>query len=81
LLVIRSSCPSVIGISGILVQETTSTFRLVTHSNQLKTILKHQHIFTLSHHLCLFELYGSHFCSRIAERSSKKFKQKATIQL
>lgn len=38
-------------------------------------------VFTLQYDTLIIELYGNHLCYRTAERTVRKFKSKATIQL
>ena len=37
ILVAKSKCPSLLGLTGIVLQETKNTFRLVTKNNKLKS--------------------------------------------
>jgi len=81
--VFRSKCPSYVGATGILVQETENTFKVVTVDDKLKVIPKAHSVFSLKlgelPHVAT--LYGNHFCYRSYERSGRKFKTKTTIEL
>ncbi|QSL65948.1 hypothetical protein MERGE_003085 [Pneumocystis wakefieldiae] len=99
--VVRSRCPSRVGIEGICIKETKKTFILITEKNQQKVIPKENSIFsmeieqTLNHtntkqnsyeeingkRLMVFEIMGSHFIYRAAERIGKKIKSKSILEL
>ncbi|XDV17966.1 hypothetical protein PO909_023754 [Leuciscus waleckii] len=66
LTVVRSKCPSYVGLTGILVQEMKHIFKIITKEDKLKVIPKRNSV--------KFEL-------RSSERSAKKFKVKGTIDL
>jgi len=77
----RSKCPSLIGISGIVLLETANTFKIVTKQNILKVIPKANTIFILQAGNNEVTLYGNHFCYRAADRAARKFKSKPTLEL
>ncbi|KAJ5070941.1 ribonuclease p subunit p29 [Anaeramoeba ignava] len=81
LTVIKSKCPSLIGINGIVLQETKSTFKIITKENKLKSIPKKSCIFGLKIQNQFFTIYGQHIEYRAAERSSRKFKSKTNLNL
>lgn len=81
LTVTRSKCPSYVGTSGILLQETRNTFKIITKENQLKTIPKSQCWFMFTIDSYAITIYGQHFCCRNSIRAAKKFKAKPTIEL
>lgn len=81
LTVSRSKCPSYIGASGILLQETKNTFKIITKENQLKMIPKSNSVFTFELESFVFTIHGNHFRYRSSERSTRKFKRKPTIDL
>ncbi|XP_072014169.1 ribonuclease P protein subunit p29-like [Amphiura filiformis] len=81
LTVTKSKCPSYVGTSGIMLQETRNVFKIITKENRLKTIPKANSIFTLSLDGLAITIYGNHFRLRASERSVKKFKLKPTIDL
>lgn len=84
-----STCPSYIGQSGLLIQETTETMRIITTSNHLITIPKHHTIFIFKYHMdptiqtqyIQIRLFGNQLAYRSSERSVRKFKGKPTIAL
>lgn len=126
--VVRSRCPSRVGIKGICVKETKSMFYLITQGNKIKGFVPHsadlefnligeievpkEHTvfrFTLPVERLtsggdsildakdgaseptgdvavgirpmVFELHGSQFMYRAAERAGRKFKQKPGMDL
>lgn len=92
----EARCPSYFGLTGIVVQETTNAFRLVTPENQLKSapvwfrvathtaiaaVPKQGNIFTFQVGNAVVTLYGHNFLYRPAERTARKIKAKNTIEL
>lgn len=78
----RCTTPSMIGITGICVQETQEMFRLIDQSNKLKNVPKKGAIFTvkLSADQSV-ELFGSQLRVRASERAAKKFKNKPNCRI
>ena len=78
--VVRSRCPSRVGLQGIVVRETRSTFELITVRNELKTVPKEHTTFRFSvprldkEEPFVFEIVGNQFETRAADRSTKKFR-------
>jgi len=81
LTVIRSKNPSIIGLSGICLQEHQNTFKIITKSDIMKTLPKKGNVFTLQAGSYAVTLYGDQICCRTAERTIKKFKSGPTIEL
>ncbi|KAG4305467.1 hypothetical protein PORY_001023 [Pneumocystis oryctolagi] len=97
--VIRSKCPSRVGIEGICIKETKKTFVLVTKKNKKKVIPKENSTFSIeieqtsdclesnkqetneNKHIITFEIAGSHFICKAAERIGKKIKSKSNLEL
>ncbi|EDV24638.1 uncharacterized protein TRIADDRAFT_56646 [Trichoplax adhaerens] len=79
--VTRSRCPSYIGISGIVLQETKNALTLIAPSNKVKCIPKTNNIFTFKIGDLVFTLYGNQFRYRSTDRAARKFKLKSTIDL
>eukprot|EP00054_Salpingoeca_dolichothecata_P035163 m.4664 g.4664 ORF g.4664 m.4664 type:complete len:231 (+) comp5120_c0_seq1:86-778(+) len=80
--VTRSKCPTLVGLEGILIQETERTFRIVTQQDQLKCLPKKNSVFSVEFQGLTFSLYGNHLQYRSSERAvSKRFKPKPTIDL
>jgi len=77
----KSRCPSYIGTSGIIVQETRNMFILVTPDDKVKSIPKAHSIFTMVLHDYVFTIYGNQFLVKPGDRAAKKFKSKPTIDL
>jgi len=81
LTVSRSKCPSYVGTSGIVIQETKNTFKIITEKDNIKMIPKAANVFTFECQGFVFTLNGNHFRFRSSERSARKFKYKATVDL
>nr|XP_012630659.1 ribonuclease P protein subunit p29 [Microcebus murinus] len=79
--VTKSRCPSYVGVTGILLQETKHVFKIITKDDCLKVIPKLNCVFTVEIDGFVSYIYGSKFQLRSSERSAKKFKAKGTIDL
>ncbi|XP_006867361.1 PREDICTED: ribonuclease P protein subunit p29 [Chrysochloris asiatica] len=79
--VTKSKCPSYVGTTGILLQETKHVFKIITKEDRLKVIPKLHCVFTVEIDGFVSYIYGSKFQLRSSERSAKKFKAKGTIDL
>ncbi|CAO3697013.1 unnamed protein product [Rhizopus stolonifer] len=81
--VIQSTNPSFVGVSGIVVQETLSMFKLITKENKLKQIPKNTSVFNIFIKKLNkpYTIYGQQFVSRPSDRAAKKFKPKPSIDL
>ncbi|KAK7474840.1 hypothetical protein BaRGS_00033912 [Batillaria attramentaria] len=77
----RSRCPSYVGLCGIVLQETRNTFTLITKQGGVKCVPKLNSTFVFPLSGYLFTIHGNHFKVKAGERSSRKFKSKATIDL
>ncbi|KAF8986471.1 RNase P/RNase MRP complex subunit [Entomortierella lignicola] len=77
----RSKCPTYVGSSGIVAQETENVFNIITPSNALLVIPKVNNVFTLHIKGSVFTVHGNQFRYRASQRSTKKFKSKPTIDL
>ncbi|KAI8844185.1 Rof/RNase P-like protein, partial [Chytridium lagenaria] len=84
--VTRSRCPSHVGLTGICVKETENTFHLIHPQNRLVIIPKPHTVFCF--HVpaakdggIVVTLFGDHFKGRAADRTTKKFKGKASVEL
>ncbi|XP_033754362.1 ribonuclease P protein subunit p29-like isoform X2 [Pecten maximus] len=75
----RSKCPSYVGVTGIILQETRNTFLLITKENKVKCIPKQHSVFTFMLGSYKFTIYGNNFRVRSSERAVRKFKSKATV--
>jgi ribonuclease P protein subunit POP4 len=82
--VARSTDVGKVGIKGIVVRDTKFTFVVITTKDEVKTIPKHDTVFRYEIPLpskddqnsrkLVFELHGSQFELRPAERANRKFK-------
>ncbi|XP_003466576.1 ribonuclease P protein subunit p29 [Cavia porcellus] len=79
--VTKSKCPSYVGVTGILLQETKHVFKIITKEDRLKVIPKLNCVFAVEIDDFISYIYGSKFQLRSSERSAKKFKGKGTIDL
>ncbi|XP_016066926.1 PREDICTED: ribonuclease P protein subunit p29 [Miniopterus natalensis] len=79
--VTKSKCPSYVGVTGILLQETKHVFKIITKEDRLKVIPKLNCVFSMETDGFISYIYGSKFQLRSSERSAKKFKAKGTIDL
>ncbi|CCJ30477.1 unnamed protein product [Pneumocystis jirovecii] len=92
--VVRSKCPSRVGIEGICIKETKKTFLIIfvvvpkensVFSIQVEQILDHTKSnasqIEENKHIMVFEIIGSHFICRAAERVGKKIKSKPCLEL
>ncbi|KAF9178198.1 RNase P/RNase MRP complex subunit [Haplosporangium sp. Z 767] len=79
--VARSKCPTYVGASGIVAQETENVFKIITPSNALRVIPKINNVFTIHIRDSVFTLHGNQFRYKPSQRSAKKFKSKPTIDL
>eukprot|EP00124_Ichthyophonus_hoferi_P006044 Ihof_evm1s1148 gene=Ihof_evmTU1s1148 len=61
LTVTRSKCTNLIGTTGICLQETENTFKIITQDNRLKVIPKINTVFTFTLDSLVITLYGNHF--------------------
>ncbi|RVE74979.1 hypothetical protein OJAV_G00027320 [Oryzias javanicus] len=79
--VVRSKCPSYVGVSGILLQEFKHVFKIITADDRLKVIPKRNSVFSVEVDGFVSHIFGSRFEQRASERSAKKFKVHGTIDL
>ncbi|KAF9403644.1 RNase P/RNase MRP complex subunit [Podila epigama] len=77
----RSKCPTYIGATGIVVQETENVFKIITPNDSLRVIPKVNNIFSISIRDWVFTLHGNQFRYRASQRSTKKFKYRPTTDL
>ncbi|XP_030059910.1 ribonuclease P protein subunit p29 [Microcaecilia unicolor] len=77
----KSKCPSYVGLSGIIVQETKHIFKIITKDDKLKAVPKCNTVFSVEVDDFISYIYGSRFQLRSSERSAKKFKMKGSIDL
>jgi len=86
--VVKSKCPSRVGVCGICIKETKGTFVLITKQDKMITVPKENSVFRFELEFgneedlpMVLDIYGNHFSNRSAERMTKKLKCKATIDL
>lgn len=71
-----ASCPSMVGVSGIVVMETKNTLQILMKDNKLRLIPKSGSSFSFQVGGYKFTLPGSSILSKPAERITKKLKNK-----
>lgn len=74
--VIKSNQPPLVGIEGIIIQETTKTFKIITPFNSLAVVPKSKTVFTLVVKGFLVTLHGLHFEKNSPLRTKERFKNK-----
>ena len=79
--VTHSKCASLIGHKGIILMDTKGTFSLICKDNVLRIIPKSNSVFELKWKTARFSIYGKHLCYRSADRSTKKVKTIALMEL
>ncbi|XP_057340722.1 ribonuclease P protein subunit p29 [Microplitis mediator] len=72
--VVKSKCPSLIDIQGIIVQDTKNTFRIVSEDDTVRTVPKHAVAIDIQLIETKFQLFGKDLCIRPAERVKIKNK-------
>lgn len=77
----RSKNPALVGLTGIILQETKNTFKVITQANQIKTLPKENSVFTFTIDGFTGTIYGRQFTVKSSERIHRKFKSKPTIDL
>ncbi|XP_068117895.1 ribonuclease P protein subunit p29 [Hyperolius riggenbachi] len=80
-MVYKSKCPSYVGITGIILQETKHIFKIITEEDKLKVIPKLNCVFRVEIDGFITNIYGSKLQMRASERSAKKFKTKGSLDL
>ncbi|KAK2580258.1 hypothetical protein KPH14_012509 [Odynerus spinipes] len=79
--VVKSKCPSLVGISGIIVQDTKNTFRICGMDNIMRTLPKDAIVIKLYLHELTLQIFGKQLSIRPTERTVKKFKTAHTFEL
>ncbi|XP_047369447.1 ribonuclease P protein subunit p29 [Vespa velutina] len=79
--VVKSKCPSLVGINGIIVQDTKNTFRLCGTDDVMRTLPKNAIVIELYLHDLTLQIYGKQLSVRPTERTVKKFKSAHTFEL
>lgn len=80
--VVKSCTPGLVGLKGIVLQETSNTFKIITAENKYKTLPKRNTVFAVAiDSQYVSTIYGNHILFKAAERSSRKFKAKQTIDI
>ncbi|XP_003706349.2 ribonuclease P/MRP subunit POP4 [Megachile rotundata] len=72
--VFASKCPSLVGLNGIVIQDTKNTFRICGKDNIIRTIPKDVVIMNIYLNEVKLEFFGKDLSIRPIERTIKKFK-------
>ncbi|XP_071554773.1 ribonuclease P protein subunit p29 [Temnothorax nylanderi] len=78
----RSRCPSLVGVTGIVIQDTRNTFRVCGTDNVIRTIPKD--VVKINIYLddgVILKAFGRELSIRPAERAVKKFKNSSIMLL
>ncbi|EME39181.1 hypothetical protein DOTSEDRAFT_179614 [Dothistroma septosporum NZE10] len=89
--VVRSRCPSRVGLKGIVVRDTKFTFEIITEKDVIKRVPKEHTVFRFDVPFeekegeekkpLVFEIYGSQFEVRAPDRANKKFRPHYDVDL
>ena len=90
--VVRSTSPSYVHVSGIIIQESASGWRSIGEDNKVRLVRKEGSVLQLTVSSTegeqqaqgdewQVELYGDQLAVRSAERAAKKWKGKSNIQM
>ncbi|KAM9301982.1 ribonuclease P protein subunit p29 [Gastrophryne carolinensis] len=79
--VFKSKCPSYVGITGIILQETKHVLKIITKEDKLKVVPKMNCVFSVEIDGFITYVYGSKLQMRASQRSAKKFKAAGSIDL
>ncbi|KAF1965220.1 RNase P/MRP, p29 subunit [Bimuria novae-zelandiae CBS 107.79] len=83
--IVRSRCPSRVGLKGIVVRDTKFTIELITEKNRVKAVPKEHTVFRFEVPVpgkedgdekrpLVFEILGEQFQTRGPERANRKFR-------
>ncbi|XP_006613343.2 ribonuclease P protein subunit p29 [Apis dorsata] len=72
--IVGSKCPSLIGLKGIIIQDTKNTFKICGTDNIIRTIPKDVIIMNIYLKEVKLEFFGKDLSIRPTERTIKKFK-------
>lgn len=78
----KSKCPTLIGLTGIVIQDTKNTFRICGLDNVIRTIPKD--VVKIHIHLdngVILKAFGRQLSTRPVERAVKKYKNTKIVQL
>ncbi|KAJ9088070.1 RNase P/RNase MRP complex subunit [Entomophthora muscae] len=81
LTITKSTSPNLIGLSGIVAQETKNAFLVITKQDRLITLPKAGSVFSLQIQGTVFLLFGNQLLMRASERAVKKLKPRPTVEL
>ena len=79
--VTRATNSCLVGLQGIVVMETRSTFQIIDKTNVLRIVPKTGTSFTFAIDSLVMTVSGSSFVMKPSERAVKKWKRKPTFEL
>ena len=79
--VIRSKCPSLVGLEGINLIETKNMFIMITQSNKIKKVPKSNTTFLFSLNDIQVLICGDNFRFKASERTVRNFKMKPLVEI
>lgn len=77
----HSKCASLVGQKGIILMDTKNTFSIICKDNVLRILPKGDSVFELKWKSVRFTILGKHLSHRSADRSTKKMKSIALVEL
>ena len=77
----KAKCHTYQGMSGIILQESRHTFKIVTPNNTIKTLLKKDSSFLIKIGDVVVELYGQHFLFKPSQRTKERFREKDKVNM
>jgi RNase P/RNase MRP subunit p29 len=75
----RAKCASLVGVGGIVVQEHTNTFRVVTHTDRIVTLPKAGAVFQFHIDNISIRLFGSQLCVAPATRNVRQVNNNSSV--
>lgn len=76
-----SKNPTLIGICGIVVQETKNTFLVIEETNSLKTLPKRESLFEFKIRDKLYRIHGCNLLFTTQTRTKVKYKQQRSVSV
>lgn len=79
--VTKSTCPTYVGIEGMILQEKEGSFKIISQDDRIRTVPKAHTVFAVRAGKLRITIYGDQFQFRTHDRIAKKFKAKPSIDL
>ncbi|KAG7203835.1 hypothetical protein KM043_013846 [Ampulex compressa] len=81
ILVVKSKCPSLVGLGGIVIQDTKNAFRICCTDNIIRTIPKDVVLLDIILGEVKLQVFAKELSTRPAERIVKKYKNTRMFEL